>query len=72
MNEDRMNGIIDIIRYFPSSFREISDLTMIPSPVVEEYIKRLVNEGLVEVSHTRKLKMSTVVYYRLIDRAKRY
>ena len=72
MNEDRMNGIMDTIRHFPSSIREISTFTNIPSQVVEEYMKKLVNEGLAEVSHVRKLKMTTITYYRLTNRIKRY
>lgn len=72
MNEDRINGIMDTIRYFPSSIRQISTFTNIPSQVVEEYIQKLVFEGIAEVSHTRKLKMSTVIYYRLTNRAQRY
>ena len=72
MNEDRMNGIMDTIRYSPASPREISTFTNIPSQVVEEYVQKLVQEGLAEVSHTRKLKMSTVTYYILTNRVKRY
>lgn len=72
MNEDRMNGIMDTIRYEPLSFRQISTLTMIPAPVVEEYINKLVKEGIAEVSHTRKLKMTTITYYRLTNRVQRY
>jgi hypothetical protein len=72
MNEDRMNGIMDTIRHFPSSIREVSTFTNIPAPVVEQYMANLVNEGLAEVSHVRKLKMTTITYYRLTDRIKRY
>ena len=72
MNEDRMNGIMDTIRYFPSSIMEISTFTNIPSQVVEEYINKLVMDGIAEVSHTRKLKMTTVTYYRLTNRVQRY
>lgn len=72
MNEDRMNGIMDVIRNFPSSLREISDLTMIPSTVVESYINILLEQGLAEISHVRKLKMSKVIYYRLVHREKRF
>lgn len=67
-----MNGIMDTIRYFPSSIREISTFTMIPAPVVEEYINKLVKEGIAEVSHTRKLKMTTITYYRLTNRIQRF
>jgi hypothetical protein len=72
MNEDRMNGIMDTIRYFPSSIREISTFTNIPSQIVEEYINKLVMDGIAEVSHTRKLKMITITYYRLTNRVQRY
>lgn len=72
VNSDRMNGIMDNIRYSPSSVREISTFTNIPSQIVEEYVQKLVQEGLAEVSHTRKLKMSTVTYYILTNRVKRY
>lgn len=72
MNEDRMNGIMNVMRHSPSNIREIATFTNIPAPVVEEYVKHLLTEGRVSVSHTRKLKMSTVVYYQLTDRIHRY
>ena len=72
MNEDRMNGIMDTIRHSPSSIREISTFTNIPAPVVEKYVNQLLTENKVAVSHTRKLKMSTVIYYQLTDRIHRY
>ena len=72
MNVDRMNGIMNAIRYYPCNIRELANLTNIPAPVVEEYINKLLDEKLAEVSHVRKLKMVTVTYYRLIDRVKRY
>ena len=72
MNEDRMNGIMDVIRHSPSSIREISTFTNIPSQVVEEYVNKLLAENRVTVSHIRKLKMSTVTYYQLTDRIHRY
>ena len=72
VNVDRMNGIMDTIRHSPSSVREISTFTNIPSQVVQEYVDKLLTENRVSVSHTRKLKMSTVVYYQLTDRIHKY
>lgn len=72
VNVDRMNGIMDTIRHSPSSIREISTFTNIPSQVVQEYVDRLLAENRVSISHTRKLKMSTVVYYQLTDRIHKY
>ena len=72
VNVDRMNGIMDTIRHSPSSIREISTFTNIPSQVVQEYVDKLLTENRVSVSHTRKLKMSTVVYYQLTDRIHKY
>lgn len=69
---NRMNGIMDTIRHSPSSIREISTFTNIPSQVVQEYVDKLLAENRVSVSHTRKLKMSTVVYYQLTDRIHKY
>lgn len=72
MNIDRMNGIMNTIRHSPSSIREISTFTSIPAPVVEEYVNKLVAEGMATVSHTRKLKMTTITYYKLVDKARKY
>jgi len=72
MNEARMNGIMDVIRYTPASLREISTFTNIPSPVVEEYINTLLAKGMAKITHTRKLKVINIVYYMLTDKTLRY
>lgn len=72
MNEDRMNGIMDVIRHYPASCRQISTYTNIPMQAVEECINTLLAKGMAKMTHTRKLKVINIVYYMLTDKTLRY